>query len=240
MCGKAGDVTAEDIGAQPRVMKTLNGEIFARVRSEILAGHLRPGARLRPAELAQEHSVSLSVVREALARLAEQELVDWVPQTGFRVAPLSVEDLQDLTDVRLDIEVLAIRYAVQRGDVAWEGRVLAAHHILERTRQFDPDDPDRFTEEWAQAHANFHNTLLSGCNSRRLIDIAAQLRDGSELYRRWSHALAHDYERDIPAEHRSMLKAVLERDQAAAEEALGAHIRHTTNALLHDVEAETP
>lgn len=223
---------------QPRVMRTLNGEIFARVRSDILAGHLRPGARLRPAELAQEHSVSLSVVREALARLAEQELVDWVPQTGFRVAPLSVEDLTDLTNVRLDIEVLAIRYAVQRGDVTWEGRVLAAHHVLERTPQFVPDDPARFTEEWVEAHANFHNLVLSGCESRRLIDIAAGLRDGAELYRRWSHALAHDYDRDIPAEHRSVLKAVLERDEDAAAQALGDHIRHTTDVLLYDIESE--
>jgi DNA-binding GntR family transcriptional regulator len=233
-------VTTDAAGAQPRVMRTLNGEIFARVRSDILAGHLRPGARLRPAELAQEHSVSLSVVREALTRLAEQELVDWVPQTGFRVAPLSVEDLKDLTNVRLDIEVLAIRYAVQRGDVTWEGRVLAAHHVLERTRQFDPDDPDRFTEEWVDAHANFHNMVLSGCESRRLIDIAAGLRDGAELYRRWSHALAHDYDRDIPAEHRSVLKAVLERDENAAAQALGEHIRHTTDVLLYDVDAEGP
>ena len=233
-------MTHDVSGAQPRVMKTLNGEIFARVRSDILAGHLRPGARLRPAELAQEHSVSLSVVREALTRLAEQELVDWVPQTGFRVAPLSVEDLKDLTNVRLDIEVLAIRYAVQRGDVTWEGRVLAAHHVLERTPQFDPDDPDRFTEEWVEAHANFHNMVLSGCDSRRLIDIAAGLRDGAELYRRWSHALTHDYDRDIPAEHRSVLKAVLERDEAAAVQALQEHIRHTTDVLLDDVEAETP
>ena len=174
-------------------------------------------------------------MREALARLAEQELVVWVPQTGFRVAELSLEDLDDLTNVRLDVEVLAIRYAVQRGDVGWEGQVLAAHHTLERTRQFEPDDPDRFTEERAEAHASFHNALLAGCNSHRLLGIAAQLRDGSELYRRWSHALTHDYARDIPAEHRAMVKAVLERDEEAAAGALREHIRHTTNVLLRDV-----
>ncbi len=223
---------------RPKVRKTLNGEIFARVRSDILAGHLSPGTRLRPAELAQEHSVSMSVVREALARLAEQELVDWVPLTGFRVTPLSLEDLRDLTDVRLDIEVLTLRHAVQRGNVSWEGRVLAAHHTLEKTQQFDPDDPDRFTEEWAEAHANFHNSLLEGCNSGRLIDIAAGLRDGAELYRRWSHALAHDSERNIPSEHRALLKAVLERDEAAAAEALESHIRHTTDALLAHLQPE--
>lgn len=223
---------------QPRVAKTLNGEIFARVRSDILAGHLAPGTRLRPGELAKEHAVSTSVMREALTRLAEQELVVWVPQTGFRVAALSLEDLQDLTNVRLDIEVLAIRYAVQRGDISWEGQVLAALHTLERTQQFDPNDLDRFTEAWAEAHANFHNALLAGCNSRRFIGIAAQLRDGSELYRRWSHALKHDYERDIPAEHRTLLKAVLDRDEDAAAEALRSHIRHTTDVLLHGVQRD--
>lgn len=224
---------------QPKVARTLNGEIFARVRSDILAGHLPPGTRLRPAELAQAHSVSMSVVREALARLAEQELVDWVPQTGYSVIPLSLDDLADLTEVRLDVEVLAIRYAVQRGDVAWEGRVLAAHHAVERTRQFDPEDSDKFTEGWAKAHAEFHTALLEGCNSRRLIDIAAQLRDGAELYRRWSHALAHDTDRDIPREHRALLRAVLERDEEAAAEALQDHIRHTTDVLLHHTQANT-
>lgn len=217
---------------RPKVAKTLNGEVFERVRVDILAGHLRPGTRLRPAELAQEYAVSMSVVREALARLAEQELVNWVPQTGFSVVPLSLDDLADLTDVRLDIEVLAFRYAVQRGDLAWEGRVLAAQHTLERTRQFDPDDPDRFTEDWATAHADFHTALLEGCNSRRLLDIAAQLRDGAELYRRWSHALAHDVERDIPSEHRTLVQAVLDRNEAAAAQGLASHIRHTTDVLL--------
>jgi DNA-binding GntR family transcriptional regulator len=222
-----------------KVAKTLNGEIFARVRSDILAGHLKPGTRLRPAELAREHSVSMTVVREALTRLAEQELVDWVPQTGFRVAPISRDDLSDLTNVRLDIEAIALRYAVQRGDLAWEAQVLAAHHTLERTSQFDPDDPDRLTEEWAEAHARFHAALIEGCNSKRLITIASQLRDGAELYRQWSHSLAHDSERDIPSEHRALLRAVLDRDEEAAVEALQRHISHTTNVLLEHVQPET-
>ena len=126
-------MSAAASGNPARMSKTRNGEIVARVRSDILAGHLPPGTRLRPAELATEHAVSLSVVREALARLAEQELVDWVPQTGFRVAPLSLDDLQDLTHLRLDIEVLAIRYAVKRGDVAWEGASGTSHPRANRS-----------------------------------------------------------------------------------------------------------
>lgn len=225
-------------GMYQKVAKTLNGEIFARVRSDILAGHLRPGTRLRPAELARKHSVSMTVVREALTRLAERELVEWVPQTGFRVVPLSHDDLSDLTDVRLDIEILAVRYAVQRGDLAWEAQVLAAHHTLDRTSQFDPNDPNGLTEEWAEAHARFHTACLEGCKSKRLMDIASQLRDAAELYRRWSHSLGHDSERDISSEHRALLKAILDRDEAAAVKALQQHISHTTNVLLEHLQPE--
>jgi len=222
-----------------KVSRTLNGEVSNKVRSDILAGYLRPGTRLQPAELAQKYSVSLTVVREALARLAERELVEWVPQTGFRVASLSRGDLSDLTDVRLDIETLAVRYAIQRGDLAWEARVLAAHHTLDRTPQFDPRDSHRVTEEWAKAHADFHYACLEGCNSKRLMEISSQLRDGAELYRRWSHSLGDDSTRDVPAEHRALLRALMDRDEVAAVEVLRQHISLTTDVLLGYLQLES-
>jgi len=224
---------------EQKVSRTLNGEVSNKVRSDILAGYLRPGTRLQPAELAHKYSVSLTVVREALARLAEGELVEWVPQTGFRVASLSLDDLSDLTDVRLDIETLAVRYAVQRGDLAWEAQVLAAHHTLDRTPQFDPSDSHRVTEEWAKAHADFHRACLEGCNSKRLMEISSQLRDGAELYRRWSHSLGDDSSRDVPGEHRALLRALMDRDEVAAVEVLRQHISLTTDVLLEYLQLES-
>lgn len=211
--------------------KTRSEEVYASIRGQILAGRLHPGERLGPAVIAEQLGVSLSVVREALTRLAETGLVVSQPQIGFQVTPISRSDLLDLTGVRIDIEGLALRRSVELGDMAWESSIVAAHYLLERTEQYDSDDPHRLSDDWASAHAAYHEALLSACGSPRLLEIASELRDSAELYRRWSQSEVDD-PRDIPGEHREILEAVQQRDPDAAVAALQRHIEHTTSALL--------
>src|SRR5262249_41903075 len=79
-------------------------------------------------ELAKTHGVSLTVVREAAVRLASERFLEANPQQGFSVWPLSIPHLLDLTRVRVTIESLAIRESAERGDIAWEADLVAAHH----------------------------------------------------------------------------------------------------------------
>ena len=142
--------------------KTRSEEVYSAVRLAILNGYYTPGEKLGPSVLSQEFGVSLSVVREALTRLAEQGLVVSQPQIGFQVTPISREDLVDLTSVRLDVETLALRRSVEQGGVEWRSELLAAHYVLEHTPQYVEDDPRRtMNEDWAKAHANFHEQLLA-------------------------------------------------------------------------------
>jgi DNA-binding GntR family transcriptional regulator len=120
--------------------------IFSRVRSDILAGRLIPGQRLRYSELCEFYGTSMGVLREALLRLAEQGLAKGEPQHGFQVWPLSASDLQDLTAARQDIETLTLRRAITEGGLDWESALIAAHHRLSRTPQLDPDDPQLLTK----------------------------------------------------------------------------------------------
>lgn len=221
-----------------RKAKTRVLEVHSAVRNDILTGRLLPGERLSPAVMAQQYGVSLSVVREALTRLAEQGMVVSQPQQGFQVMPLSREDLMDLTTTRLDIETLALRRSVQRGDVEWRSRLVAAHYVLENTEQFAQQDPPVLSEDWARAHHDFHALLLSACGSQRLLEIAETLRDSAEVYRRWSSPLGNRTSRDIAAEHRAILEAVQAGEPDVAAARLSAHISHTTDVLLKHVEAE--
>ncbi|GAA2577390.1 GntR family transcriptional regulator [Dactylosporangium fulvum] len=210
--------------------------IYANLRGDILTGRLLPGQRLPFAELGARYSTSVGVLREALSRLVEQGLVLSEPQLGFRVTPVTEEDLRDLTNTRIDIETLCLRHAITHGDLAWESRLVAAYHTLDRTPELASTQPPTVNEDWAAAHAAFHAALLDGCPSRRLRDIAASLRDASELYRRWSRHLGGEDTRDIAGEHRELRDAVLARDVEKAEAALARHISYTTRALL----AEAP
>ncbi|WP_329091560.1 MULTISPECIES: GntR family transcriptional regulator [unclassified Streptosporangium] len=212
---------------------TLNGVAYDRMRADILAGRLRPGDRLKFAALSERYGTSISVLREVLAKLSAEKLVVEAPRQGFRVIPLSPEDLEDLTAVRCDIECMAFRYSIERGDLAWESRVIAAHHTLENTPMTVDGDPELFSEEWAKAHSHFHVTLFDACGSRRLRDLAMSLRDGAELYRRWSRPIGKDRERDIAGEHRRLTEAALARDADTGAERLRAHITRTTHVLLN-------
>ncbi|MEU6147491.1 GntR family transcriptional regulator [Streptomyces sp. NPDC047081] len=221
---------------------TTRGEaVFTAVRGDILAGRLTPGARMPFADLCARYGASTGVLREALSRLAEQGLVLVEPQQGYRVMPLSAEDLADLTAARVEIEGLVLRQAVIQGDLGWESQVIARHHALTRTPQVDATDPARFSDDWTRAHAQFHATVLEGCTNRRLRAIANGLRDSAELYRQWSRPLGHDEDRDIAGEHRALMQAVLARDADAAVAVLTAHIEHTSVVLLdRAAQAEHP
>src|SRR6201993_1277032 len=174
---------------------TRGKEVYDVLRAELLNGVLCPGTKLRMVELADRFEVSQSVVREALTRLTEQGLVVASPQRGFRVRELSVEDIVGLTESRVEIESVALRLAIERGDVLWETQIVAAHHLLERTPV--ADDNGQFLEEWTAVHHDFHRALTAGCNNARLQGVVQGLRDSSELYRRWWGALAGGHPRDL-------------------------------------------
>lgn len=181
-------------------------------------------------DFTKQYGVSLSVVREAVTRLAGEGLVDASPQRGFAVASLSVEDLQDLTRTRVLIETLALSESIKHGDLAWEASVLASHHALAGTPMLTPQghvDP-----AFTVAHRKFHHTLLAGCGTVRLETIATGLRDCAELYQHWSQELARDTDRDIAAEHRMIAELTVARDETGATQALREHIERTTAALV--------
>ena len=210
--------------------------MFDQLRADVLAGRLAPGSKLKLAVLGERYSASLSVVREALSRLAEQGLVIPHPQRGFSVMPLSPEDLTDLTDTRIDLETLAARRSVERGDLAWETRLVGAHHTLAGTPAATPDG--EVNEDWITAHRTFHHALVAGCGSPRLQALATGLRDAAELYRIWSTSLTHDTARDIAGEHRELLDLAIARDADGLAAALAAHIQRTTDMLLRYAASE--
>lgn len=212
--------------------RSLSRAVFADIRADIVAGTYLPGSKLSPREIATKSNVSLSVVREALTRLAEQGLVVAEPQLGFSVVNLDLDDARDLNRVRILIESAAIKDAVQHADVEYEARVLGSHHRLARTPQWADETTHTISEAWAQAHSQFHSALLSACTSSRLIDLAAGMRETAELYRRWSGRFTtRGAQRDVAGEHLALMQAALDRDAERAAVLAGEHIDRTTDML---------
>ncbi|WP_410573955.1 GntR family transcriptional regulator [Amycolatopsis sp. cmx-4-61] len=207
----------------------LSEQVYAHLRDAILSGRHSPGEALKPQDLATGHGVSLAVVREALVRLVGDGLADRLPNRGFAVPAVTDRRWQEVAEARRTVEPLVLRLSLERGDLAWETRVRAAHHRLARTPAFTSGEDRHYSAEWAEAHRIFHRTLLEGCGNPVLLDTFDRMWTASELARRWS---AHRSPgRDHLAEHALLEQTALARDADAAAEALTRHLTLTTTAL---------
>ena len=130
---------------------------YEDLRADLLSCRIAPGSRLKVQELCDRLSVSLGAIREALSRLTSEGLVVAEPQRGFRAAPISKEDLIDLTKTRIQIETLCIRRAIEVGDVAWESQLVAALHRLSQ-----PATSALWKAACAVAHSSLECTGSSG------------------------------------------------------------------------------
>ena len=202
-----------------------------RLRSDIVHCVFKPGEKLRIQSLCERYGMNASAIREALSRLVTDELVEALDQKGFRVAPVSPSDLQDLTVARTDIECMALRQAMAIGDPKWEGRVVAAQHLLSRVPFPVPGLPQE-RAEWEAQHRNFHEALISGCNSKWIIGFCRLMYEQSERYRHLAEEKARPKGRDAEREHQDIVAAILDRDVERACQKLASHFQTTTALIL--------
>ncbi len=207
--------------------RSLTSAVQERLRADILATRLLPGQKLHIAGLARQFSVSLAAVREALSRLVADGLVQAHDQRGFRVCPVSLADLADVTRTRIDIEGLALRRSIERGDGGWLASVEEAWKALKAVPYRYPDDPTVHYEEWVVRHHIFHRARVSACGSVWLLGFRDVLQEQSERYRRLAIRRDASQERDVEAEHAAIVEAVRKRDADAAVAALSKHFTTT-------------
>ncbi|QCI69297.1 FCD domain-containing protein [Phreatobacter stygius] len=211
--------------------KSLTEAAYLALRADILACRLAPGEKIKINDICASRGVSLGAIREALSRLTADGLVVAEAQRGFSVAPVSQDDLIDLTSTRIEMELACLGRALERGDVEWETGIVAAYHRLSRTPERVDGDPMVVSEDWALAHKAFHAALVAACDSPWRLRLRAILYDQSERYRRLSVPAA-SHERPIDAEHRALMDAALARDVALVGRLMRDHLNETTRRVL--------
>ena len=207
---------------------TLALQAFDRLRADIISAKLKPGAKMLVEHLREAYGVGAKPLREALSKLTSLELVNAEGQRGFRVAPVSIENLLDITKTRAWVEGAALRAAMDRGDRAWEAGIIAAAH---RLRGCPKQDGEKLSDEWYRGNREFHDALVGACQSHQTTNFRAQLYDLSDRYRRLSvqHGLGG---RDFDSEHQRIMDAVLTRNANAAITLTAEHFIETTRVIL--------
>ena len=211
----------------------LSEQAYQIIRDRILRGTTVAGEKLKIDVLQRDLEISSSPLREALNRLAAENLVVADERRGFRAAPVTISDLTDLTVMRVVVEPGALVASMKAGSDAWESQVVAAFYRLDRIERRITAGQMARDDEWTSRHKEFHISLISACRSERLVALCSRLFDQSERYRRLSASLRQK-SRNTTSEHKKLMEAALSRDPGAAT-LLRQHIeltaKHVASAL---------
>ena len=213
------------------VKPTASEQALTSLRHDVLSLSFLPGTKLKIEELQQAYGLSSSPLREALNRLSEEGLVRSDDRKGFRVASVSEDDLRDITRMRLLVDLPALEESMKNGTDAWEARVVASFHLLEKVEVRLPDGPVVLDPEWSQLHKFFHAALISACNSERLVSNSRSLFDQAERYRHIS-ARHRTVVKRKSEEHKLLMRAVLKRDIETACHLHQEHVLSTQKNAL--------
>lgn len=207
--------------------------VYARLKESIVGGRFAPGHKLKIAELRTEFGVGAAPLREALARLIGERIVEQHSNRGFYVRTISAADARDLGRVRALLECEALRASLAVGDEAWETGLVAAYHGLRLA-----EERGAAPEEIEPRNRAFHDALVVSCGSPWLLDLRDQVYAQHERYRNLSRGLGKNT-RDTPAEHAAIYEAALARDVEATCRLTTRHIELTTEAACKAMAAAT-
>lgn len=211
----------------PKPTQSSTQRVYLALRNDIITGRIPPGERLKIDALKAGLDTGASPVREALSLLTSDQLVERLDQRGFRVAKTSRAQFQEILDLRCNLEELAARDSLARGDAAWEDQLVLAHHHMSQAAGGE-------AEVFESHHKRFHMALLAACQSPILLRFCSQLYDLNVRYRYLAGRSKGYGRRDVTAEHRAILDAAIKRDADSTCATLLDHYRKT-GAFLADL-----
>jgi len=196
---------------------------YLKIKDMIFVQHIVPGQKLIYRELAKALSMSSTPVQFALGRLEQEGFVERIPNVGYYVRKINLQEIEDLFDLRLILELYAVEMAI---------------------RNQTPEDI-RLLEELQQNHKNYNIQIYD--RRKLILDAAfhsqiAALSRNQEIVKELRRIFEHTYLRSpverIPpvrlpiaaAQHQEILQRIRERDVTGARESLERHIREAKEA----------
>lgn len=209
-----------------RVAAPLGEQVLDVVRQGILDFRLRPGQRLIERQLMEQLGVSRATVREVVARLASEGFVTNIPQRGAIVTVLSPDEAQDIYEMRMALEVLAVQRFIQRATPGQMADLRSAFEDIARLADRDEDHLEQL-----RAKDAFYKVLFDGAGSSPLTQLLTSLQGRVRLLR-WTSMSAPGRSKELVSEVRAIVEAIEAHDTRKAEAATAAHIRKASATAL--------
>lgn len=209
----------------------LRDVVFNTLRQAILKGELKPGERLMEIALADRLGVSRTPIREALRKLELEGLVVMIPRRGAQVADITEKDLNDVLEVRIALETLAIEKACKRMN---EEQI---EKLWRAAKEFQETTADGNLVRLAEADVAFHEVIYQAADNVILNQVLNNLRE--QIYRyRVEYLKDEEMRNQLVKEHEMLYEAIKERDAKKAQEISFRHIENQRMGIIRSIQVE--
>ncbi len=214
--------------------RPLPERVYEQLRDLIVMGELTADSQLVQEQIAEALGVSRTPVRDALNRLAHEDLVTWNPGRGYLVNGLTGREVREVYEVRRTLELEAARLASGRYGAALLSRLYA---LIEEMAEADPGDAVINFE----LNRQFHRTLVEPCDNHLLLKMLDTLWD-HPVNRRITRSYLQETgsTQTMIDEHRQLLAAVAAADQARVAELMAHHLMTGYDDAMQGVADATP
>ncbi len=204
---------------------SLRQKVYIEIKKDIITCTLKPGEPLSENQFVERFKVSKTPIREALTSLQQDHLVEYIPNRGFMVSPISVKDVQEIFDAREIYEEAIFKLAYKRMTQA-DIETLDSYSRFE----FDNNDPEAINQAM-QANLNFHLHLAKMAGNSRLYWHYAHLLDEAQ------RLIYLDFKSSNillmwPNAHHGIINAIHQHDEAAGIQAIGETLELAKKRIL--------
>ena len=212
-------------------IKSLGESVFLQLEEEILNGTLKKGETLTEIALAERLGVSRTPLRSAIHALAEEGLVEIIPNKGATVVGVSRDDLIDIYKIRMRLEGIAAGLAASR---ITDDMLVSLEESVELSEFYlSKSDCDHLKE----LDSKFHSIIYKASGSRHIAKILTELHRNIRSYRKLSLSVPTRLDKSVK-EHRAILEAIKSHDAPLAERLCCEHIEAALNNLLPVIESD--
>ena len=199
-------------------MKSAKKTAYENLRYRIITQDLPPGELLKEKELMRHYGIGRTPLRDIFIELQREGLIKRVPRAGTWVAPMDIEFLKQIMEIRVALEGLAGELAVERIS---DMQIRELEHILKNVDEMELKE--NMDEELLQYESRFHSIIYSATGNPKLEEMLSELQ--SVCARFWHHLL---FSREELAElfenQRSMLEALKKKDKKKCRQIMMEHM----------------
>ena len=202
----------------------LRDVVFNTLRQAILKGELKPGERLMEIALAERLGVSRTPIREAMRKLEQEGLVVMIPRRGAQVANITEKDLNDVLEVRIALENVAIEKACARMTEEEMRRLWLA------AKEFEHTIAEGNLVKLAEADVAFHEVIYQASDNKRLIQVLNNMRE--QIYRyRVEYLKDENNYPTLMKEHKDIVEGLVRKNKMQVTATMHQHVKNQAVAV---------